>query len=1737
MIKTGGNPLIYYNNLSDPDLVALSGGPDFITPVFDNDHSMRFTEGTVSANRNWTEMFRVLVNSINDDPEKTGPDVFFEIRIDAPDQNVPLIVGRQIVDYSNTAVGYLAKGINEFTIIDAKNIYVKTPTPGLKSYMRNIDDFYYGTWLADGQPYTLYEFDYTEPTGVVKYRSTLNPLASSDWTASLVVSSSVTTISTNAIAIPPAQLISLDAIPNPNNAVYKHIYGDEIRSQMPNMIEFQNCDHIRIYDLDLDGNASRMKVGGIYDDLGRQLRPDGIKLFNTDSVAIINVNAHHFALDGLEIKTTCDSITIKDCWFEYNGRQAMSWLGGTIIRASGCHFNYSGKTYVHGFGYLSSPPCAGLDIEPENGLSLSDGYFNLCEFKNNLGCEVNNTIGTSANTNDIHFNDCTFDDAVTNGRKNIWCHGDGFVFENCNINTNVYESGNGIDPGSEMQFIGCHFRDITTDGDIWDDGNYMVEINQASKVKFDNCDFLAAHSLTNMIKLGMSETACLIKSNWHEVKNCTFDYHFTGIPTSIFQGVKFKGRNVIKNTMNAPTFTPIGPSYLNLRTYQIGLIGSDNECEPSSLSLKGHVYHNMVPTNAVSPPIAIDVFEIGKKDAPFSSADGYAVYNIDEGAISIIQPTTKIHIGELSAFHVKTGGSLWGQDMLNEIYNNGCFVFSKNSFANLKNTQIQSSNSNSLLFVDNSLSSSFHPYWTPLVTIDPIWFGTYTASLPPATCIQGGNTNLPTGTFVCTPPSTIYENISTNGAFEIMYNVVPNGAAYDITYTPSGSNYSVSFDGNPITTNTITGVSDGYYLLKIINTNSGCIAFAFITVGNATPPCCEPENPINLNMFSNPTSINFSSLFGSTINNKAILIDGTFTVDQSLAFYNCTFLMQCDAKFIIEPGQTLTLNNCTLKAACNQMWDGIYASDPTSQIIIENLSILQDMENGVKVSNNAKIQATGSTYKDNYFSIQIQNNTLATTCIITNNIFRKESGLLSPHSTDFKPETGIFIADCNNISIGDISQVNSGNTFVDMWNGISIWSGKGVNYTNANIQLYYNSFIAIYGSVDTWDTYTFTTSRGWAVYSRNTNPNTNLKVKVKGDYSSSSVNFLNCDKGILLRNTSGEILNLKMNNTKLGIGLTECPGRSYKIYNNEILNTRNGIIKYGDESNSGFYACNNTLSLYNHPIPNLVTGSPPIGIISTYSGTTNIGTSVIQNNTIDIPTQTQAVGISMTGGSADYITGNTIHFGTTVGETDITVPELLGIYSNKCETPAIIGNVIDNNFGVTGNTNYVPGNNAGIYVNANINSRLQCNSINYTRWGMFGVGANGSTSDYTLTASNTMRCSSADFMLWALGSEGSFGQVGKFDPTANIKFDADNSFLGPTNLARVYRVTTCPASTNDQIVTTQAKLDATDPNSSGTPTGASACQVDIQNPSQPFTQTHNCSSITSVLANNTATIDYNHAMLVAENNIEYEDFDEGARRADEELVYAWLDAYGSIRASNPILDTFYLNRYSQIVGTIKQLDLQIAMLSDSTLMTDSATWAGSLLSAIQNNNNLGTGQVFEANAKWINGLYLHALAGGIDSIDAELYEDIETLANTCPYLGGNAVYRARTLMGMLRPGVHYDDLIICNGQGVYKNGISKLQQQLLDIANAQHEKLLEDKGVLVYPNPTHAQITIEYLIERNERLDIVIYDLVGNKLKSEQLKFNSNKSSIDLNGFSTGMYFYQIKSSLGKIYSGKLIIE
>jgi plasmid replication initiation protein len=57
----------------------------------------------------------------------------------------------------------------------------------------------------------------------------------------------------------------------------------------------------------------------------------------------------------------------------------------------------------------------------------------------------------------------------------------------------------------------------------------------------------------------------------------------------------------------------------------------------------------------------------------------------------------------------------------------------------------------------------------------------------------------------------------------------------------------------------------------------------------------------------------------------------------------------------------------------------------------------------------------------------------------------------------------------------------------------------------------------------------------------------------------------------------------------------------------------------------------------------------------------------------------------------------------------------------------------------------------------------------------------------------------------------------------------------------------------------------------------------------------------------------------------------------------------------------------------------------------------------------------------------------------------------------NAVYGTRLLHGMWHWGIHYDDLEICNGQGVFKNGISKLQEQLNMLKNYKKYEQVKKK--------------------------------------------------------------------------------
>ena len=77
----------------------------------------------------------------------------------------------------------------------------------------------------------------------------------------------------------------------------------------------------------------------------------------------------------------------------------------------------------------------------------------------------------------------------------------------------------------------------------------------------------------------------------------------------------------------------------------------------------------------------------------------------------------------------------------------------------------------------------------------------------------------------------------------------------------------------------------------------------------------------------------------------------------------------------------------------------------------------------------------------------------------------------------------------------------------------------------------------------------------------------------------------------------------------------------------------------------------------------------------------------------------------------------------------------------------------------------------------------------------------------------------------------------------------------------------------------------------------------------------------------------------------------------------------------------------------------------------------------------------------------------------------------------------------------------------------------------------------VYPNPTNAQVNITFELPTQQEVEINVYNLIGEKLYSENLGDRSGKimQTLDFTSYATGMYIIQVK--VGKEYVSKKVIK
>jgi hypothetical protein len=220
------------------------------------------------------------------------------------------------------------------------------------------------------------------------------------------------------------------------------------------MIEVNECrGAVRIEGFDLDGNMKAYVLGGEWGDTGRQLSAVGIMLQgNVGGVTIEGVTSHDHGLDGIMVvhhglgpRSPRYPITLIDVTCDRNGRQGLSWVGGTELTALRCRFTRTGR------GKVSSAPGAGVDIEAENSV-CRNGRFVDCEFSDNAGVGFLADQGDTAN---VRLERCTF---VGTTAWSAWPRKPGFVFDDCLFVGAIVQTHGDPDPRRAVRFQSCRFR-------------------------------------------------------------------------------------------------------------------------------------------------------------------------------------------------------------------------------------------------------------------------------------------------------------------------------------------------------------------------------------------------------------------------------------------------------------------------------------------------------------------------------------------------------------------------------------------------------------------------------------------------------------------------------------------------------------------------------------------------------------------------------------------------------------------------------------------------------------------------------------------------------------------------------------------------------------------------------------------------------------------------------------------------------------------------------------------------------------------------------------------------------------------------------------------------------------------------------------------------------------------------------------------------------------------------------
>lgn len=907
-------------------------------------------------------------------------------------------------------------------------------------------------------------------------------------------------------------------------------------------------------------------------------------------------------------------------------------------------------------------------------------------------------------------------------------------------------------------------------------------------------------------------------------------------------------------------------------------------------------------------------------------------------------------------------------------------------------------------------------------------------------------------------------------------------------------------------TSNVTITQSGNYTLTVTYA-SGCTATESIDV--YFPQCCVGTIQAGVNgnqplTFNDVLASQLISLFSGNVitTNSSVAINGTLTVDDELIFLDCpNIILGESAQITIENGATLSIQNSKLQA-CGNMWQGIHALTG-SDIDISNGSIIQDAEKALFLEDIVNFYIGSSTFDNNLNSIFIlQPNGSGGTATIEGSTFSNTAGSLLPPHTSETSNKGIEVWANDGIDIGP------GNIFDGLKTGISLWL-TNATVTECTFQNLVteplnplNTGIGIYAQGDL----------GIPGY---TPPFTNYTLNVYGmGKDAATPNFSNLRTGIMLRNmNTKEIANNFMNGVAYGVRAQLCHGGNLNINENRFANVSNTGVLFTNNLGAQMLIANNNLS-------GQKTSINPTGVHIAGFGE-KVSNLIVGLNRFDRFTygvrMNKVTGNSMDiGGVGAHIWNNDFYstLSSSANNIHLTACERISISENYIEgNPASI-NVNPNS--ASGITN---AKHNGVYLQSTANYWLRCNNFDNLSSAVYSFGSNPTGRNNITT--NLMHRHFYGWNLRKFGLDGEVGTVGT--PQTGNRNDFNDGQSSYYNGVQIWGHNNSGISQNAIFTLAQDGLVAisgTNGISPFTPQAAQSplgeCEAvpegDLQfliDDETYYQETNALSVITGTLAQ---TADPMFQEVV--------DFE--ARRR----LYKTLEQDTLLVQSSSTFSNFFNQARFQTIGKLNEIENELALLSDSTVLQDSVQVAAIRQSIRTKRESIANYSMHETNEKEVLAIYEEKVLNATDQFTAAEQQLIAGLAHQCPLVAGNGVYLARSLYSLFGEDNEFDDAVNC--EGYYK------KEQTFEADRAGIEAQLR-----VFPNPAKEQTLVAYFVPATSAgiHSVSLKTIEGKEVFTQSILVGGSAITINLSGIASGLYFVELISNGAVLKTNKLTVQ